>query len=224
MQDVFRRNILLRVPDDATKTADAAEAERLASATALVAATESRKNLGRTGRQVANGKYMMPWMRAYAEWLVLENLTPPNLAIRRVNARRLSRQPVTSKHLTDLHARDDFSAYCEELKQGTVEAARAKFVTRFSEYVDAHHEGLQMAREAKDYKAMMYAAEPVINRVYPVKAENPSGAATIIQINLTPEQARGMSATYVAPTLDVSEAEPAIIVDDNASDPADTDA
>lgn len=182
------------------------ETSRLADTAALVAQTESRTNLGRTGRQITETRYMMPWMRAYAEWLTLENLTPPNHQIRQTAARRLSRQPVTRKHLTDLHARDDFNAYCAELQKGSLETARAKFITRFTEYVDAHHDALKLATDAKDYKAMGYLSEPVLNRVFPLRSENPSGGATIIQISLTPEQAKGATA-YVAPTTVAEEAE-----------------
>ena len=158
----------------------------------------------RVGRTIRYGTALTPWMLAYAEWLVLECVVPPKLVHRTTRARGLARAPITIHQLRLLEVREDFVAYCGELAKGPLEAARAKFASSFPTYVEAHRKALDSAVSAGDYKAIGALAEPVLDRVYPKKAENV--AATQVNITLTPTQLQGMTA-YAAPLLTVEEAD-----------------
>lgn len=148
------------------------------------------------------------WMTAYAEWLVLGCLQPPSKNIRRIKARELSRLPITDGALKLVERKPEFLAYVDQLKQGPLEQARAKFLKRFPDYVDAHHEALEKARAAEDYRAMAQIAEPVLDRVIPKKSEN--GPVAQVAIVLKSEQAAALVAPYVPPevSVDVVAAEP----------------
>lgn len=146
----------------------------------------------------------MPWMQAFAEWLCLECLEYPSTTARRVNARRLAHAPVSNLQLKLLEERDDFVAYCDALRAGPLEQARAKFVSAFPTYIERHREALDLATQAGDYTAMARIAEPVLDRVVPKKAE--FGSVAAITIQLTPQQTQGVM-TYSAPELIVEEAQ-----------------
>ena len=156
-----------------------------------------------TGRQIRDARVLKPWMRAYAEWLMLACEIRPKASVRRSRAAGLARAPVGLNHLRLLEQRTDFVSYCEDLAAGPLEAARARFVSRFPEYIEAHHEALTLARGEGDYRAMAQIAEPVLDRVYPKKLEGNAAAQVIIV--LTPEQVKGVSAAYSAPPLLVAE-------------------
>lgn len=142
-------------------------------------------------------------MQAYAEWLCLECLDFPSTTSRRVNARRLAHAPVSNLQLKLLEEREDFVAYCEALRAGPLEQARAKFISAFPTYIAAHREALDLATQAGDYTAMARIAEPVLDRVVPKKAENMQ--ATQVNITLSPNQLSGVAATYQAPEILVEE-------------------
>lgn len=156
-------------------------------------------------RQVREG-VLMPWMLAYAEWLVLECTVLPKRSERIVKARALSRGPVGTQHLLDLENRADFIAYCDELAKGPLERARAKFIQTFPAYIEGHREALELAREAGDYKALAAIAEPVLDRVVPKKAENIAPAQ--VQITLTTAQAARATIAYETPAMLVEEVVP----------------
>lgn len=160
----------------------------------------------KTGRQV-RGSVLMPWMCAYAEWLILECLEPPRRVDRIRTARGLARAPVGDRHLYLVEEREDFLAYCDELRKGPLEAARAKFASAFPTYVARHREALDLATDAKDYTAMARIAEPVLDRVMPKKAEA-GVVATQVIIQLTDAQVRGVQPGYEAPPLLISEVPP----------------
>lgn len=182
------------------------DAPTLPPAPVLPPVNTTRAALFQIGRQVRYGTTLTPWMRAYAEWLMLECAEPPKLVLRASRARGLSRASVNQDHLRLLEARPDFLAYCDDLRAGPLEAARAKFASRFPEYIDAHHAALGAARDANDYTAMAKIAEPVLDRVYPKRSENV--AATQVNITLSPEQIAGVRA-YTAPVLTVDVPTPA---------------
>ena len=159
-----------------------------------------------TGRQIRDARVLKPWMRAYAEWLMLACELRPKASVRRSRAAGLARAPVGLNHLRLLEQRTDFVSYCEDLAAGPLEAARARFVSRFPEYIEAHHEALTLARGEGDYRAMAQIAEPVLDRVMPKKSE--AAAAAQVTIVLTPEQLQRSTTAYAAPPLLVSVVEP----------------
>lgn len=144
-------------------------------------------------------------MCAYAEWLELECIERPSQTQRAVNARRLARTPISPRQIKLLEGREDFIAYCEELRKGPLETARAKFLQAFPTYVERHREALDMATEARDYNAVARLAEPVLDRVIPKKVEAGMMATQVI-VQLTDAQIRGMRADYEAPPILVTEA------------------
>ena len=98
--------------------------------------------------------------------------------------------------------REDFQGYCDELRAGPVEAARARFASRFPEYVEAHFDALRAAQTENDYRAVAQITEPVLDRVYPKKGEAPAAAAQV-NIVLTSEQGAAFATEYVAPEIEV---------------------
>ena|SRR5690242_5936281 len=162
-------------------------------------------SLRQAGRVINDSRYLHPWMRTYAEWLVLDNPIPPKKNVCLVRAREFSRLNVIARQLRTLESREDFRAYCEELRKGPLEQARAKFLARFPEYVEAHYDALTMARAAEDHRGMAQIAEPVLDRIFPKKLEG-AGAAPQITVILTPEQLVGVAPTYAAPVMVVDAA------------------
>lgn len=145
-------------------------------------------------------------MLAYAEWLVLECDERPTRSSRLARARGFARAPVYDTVLRELEKRPDFVKYCEELGKGPLEQARAKFMSKFPTYVEAHAEALDNARRAQDYGAVARIAEPVLDRIIPRKVEG-NVAPAAVTIVLTPQQAAGIRA-YVAPAIAVEAIEP----------------
>lgn len=176
-----------------------------------------RDAMRKVGRQI-RAATLLPWMQAYAEWLILECLEPPKRSLRTRTARGLARAPVSDRHLYELEARKDFNDYCNALRAGPLEQARARFANAMPAYVQAHFDALQLASTASDYKAMAQIAEPVLDRVYPKKAD--AIIATQIVVQLTPDQAHGVSPAYVAPLMAVTEATPEPATDDRPGVPA----
>jgi len=167
-----------------------------------------RAAIKRIGEQIRYSPALYPWMRAYAEWLTLSCLEPPTIALRIRKARSLACSPVANNQLKLLEARHDFVTYVRELQLGPLEQAREKFQAAFPEYVEAHKEALDLARDAKDYNAVARMAEPVLDRVMPKKSE--MAAAASVTVVLAPEQVKAI-ATYEAPAMLV-EAAPAEVV------------
>ena len=151
-------------------------------------------------------------MLAYAEWMLLECEKRPTRTERIVKARGLSRAPVYDTVLRELEKRPDFVKYCDELAAGPLEAARAKFASKFPTYVDAHADALENARLAGDYTAVARIAEPVLDRIIPRKVEGTT-VPTAVTIVLTAQQAAGIRA-YAAPAIAVEMVEPGPVLDD----------
>ena len=109
--------------------------------------------------------------------------------------------------LYTLEARDDFQRYLDDITRGPVEQARAKYLRRLPEAVDAYWESLDQARAKKDYTAVAQIVAPAIDRVVPRKQE--AVAATQVNIVLSPSQLAGIQ-HYDAPTIEteIVEAEP----------------
>lgn len=162
-----------------------------------------RAALRRVGDQIRHSPALYPWMRVYAEWLTLECLEMPKIATRMAKARFMARAPVSTLQLKLLEARPDFVTYVKELESGPLERARSRFQAAFPEYVDAHREALDAARDANDYTAMARIAEPVLDRVMPKRSDN--AQATQVNITLSPSQLAGVSASYEAPPMLVDE-------------------
>jgi hypothetical protein len=167
-------------------------------ASGVVQTEGQRAAMRRVGDQIRYSPALYPWMRAYAEWLTLECIEPPKRSQRTMKARSFAHAPINNTVLLTLEARADFVAYTRDLENGPLERARNRFQAAFPEYVEAHKEALDLARDAKDYNAVARIAEPVLDRVLPKKAEN--AAAASVTIVLAPEQMKAI-ATYEAPAM-----------------------
>jgi hypothetical protein len=183
-----------------------AEAEHRTKTTAAqfgVVTEGQRAALRRVGDQIRHSPGLYPWMRAYAEWLTLECVEIPKISGRMAKARGMARAPVSNLQLKLLEARPDFITYVKELESGPLERARRRFEASFPEYVEAHREALDAARDANDYTAIARIAEPVLDRVMPKRSDN--AQATQVNITLSPNQLAGVSASYEAPPMVVDE-------------------
>lgn len=164
------------------------------------APSSGRDALAKVGRQIRYSSQLMPWMLAYAEWLVLECIEAPKAVERTRRARGLARAPVAIHQLRELEKRDDFVSYCDELRKGPLEQARARFASAFPTYIERHRLALDIATDARDVNAIARLTEPVLDRVMPKKSEAP--AAPVVQIVLTPQQLQSVAA-YKAPEMTV---------------------
>src|SRR5579859_5804889 len=102
-----------------------------------------RKDLLETGKLIKYEPVMLPWMLAYAEWLVT-SIRPPSCTERRVKLAELARRPAARVHVEGLEHRKDFQRYVEQLQKGPLEEARAKFMARLPKYIKSHEEALDM--------------------------------------------------------------------------------
>lgn len=211
--EVLHPQELRRIVDDKTKALQLAEqtkqtANRVVAEMAadVGAVTEGqRAAIRRIGDQIRYAPALYPWMRAYAEWLTLECVEPPTISLRLQKARKFAMSPATNAQLKLLEARPDFVTYCRELQLGPLERARERFQAAYPEYIEAHREALDLARDAKDYNAVARITEPVLDRVIPKKSE--MAAAASVTVVLAAEQVKAI-ATYEAPPMLV-EATPA---------------
>lgn len=174
----------------------------------------SRARTRATSEVIQYASTLRPWMCAYAEWLTLECAEYPSRQGRRLKANQLSRATLKDAHVKALEARVDFRDYCDELQRGPLEAARAKFRSRFPEYVDAHYEALKAAQAEGDHRGAAQIADAALERIMPKKAE--VAAATQVNITLSPAQVAGFNTEYVAPRIEaeVVAVTPATPVDD----------
>lgn len=186
-----REAALLKRVEAAERRADDVEMEGKIS--------ESQRNaVRRMGDAVRYAPHLKPWMQAYAEWLTLAVTHDPTITERRAKVGKLAHLPITTKQLKLLEARPDFITYVRDLRAGPLEQARERFMRAYPEYIDAHKEALDLARDARDYTAIARIAEPVLDRVVSKKSEGTAAAA--VTIVLAPNQLQAM-ATYEAPTM-----------------------
>lgn len=164
------------------------------------APSSGRDALQKVGRQIRYSSQLMPWMLAYAEWLILECIEPPKAVERTKRARGLARAPVSLNQIRLLEQRDDFVSYCDDLRKGPLEQARARFQSAFPTYIERHRLALDIATDARDVNAIARLTEPVLDRVMPKKSE--AAAAPMVQIVLTPAQLQSVAA-YSAPEMTV---------------------
>ena len=208
LQDI--RTEAARKVELANRAAAKAEVRaRDAESTASVRTEGERAALRRVGDQIRHSPSLYPWMRAYAEWITVGCVEPPKISSRLSKARGFARAPVSSSQLKLLEARPDYITSCKDLESGSLERARARFAAAFPEYVDAHREALDLARDAADYNAIARITEPVLDRVIPKKSD--AVAAAQVTVVLAPEQMKAI-ATYEAPPVlveAVAEPEPA---------------
>lgn len=197
----------LQLAEQAKATAD--RVVRDVTADAGIKTEGERAAIRRIGDQIRYAPALYPWMRAFAEWMTLECLEPPRTALRLKKARFFARAPVTQSQLKLLEARPDYVTYVRELQLGPLERARERFQSAFPEYVEAHREALDLARDKEDYNAIARITEPVLDRVLPKKSE--LAAAPSVTVVLAPEQMRAI-ATYEAPPMLV-ETVPAVDVE-----------
>ena len=92
------------------------------------------------------------------------------------------------RYLTRLKHRHEFMKLFGELQRDNLTKARALMKARAPEYIDADYEGMTMARDAGDYKALGSYTRPVVDRVWPKAVEEQH--VTAIKIELTPRQLR----------------------------------
>ena len=150
-------------------------------------------------KNIRYSQYLRPWMMAYAEWLILGEEVR-TITARIVEASQLSRSKISQRALGDLEGRRDFMAYCDELARGPLEQARAKYMRLLPEYIAAHKEALDGARQDKDWKTVASIAESAVDRVLPKKQE--AVAATQVNVVISAEQLKGF-AEYTAPEVEV---------------------
>lgn len=200
----------LELAEQAKRTAD--RVVREVTADVGIVTEGQRAALRRIGDQIRYSPALYPWMRAYAEWMTLECHETPKWSQRVAKVRSFAHAPIAVNQLKLLEARPDFVTYVRELQLGPLERARERFQAAYPEYVEAHREALDLARDKGDYNAIARIAEPVLDRVMPKKAEG--GGAAQVTITLSASQLAGVSATYEAPAMLVDEVVAEVVPDE----------
>jgi hypothetical protein len=166
------------------------DSEIIRSNGALVAA--KRKNPA--GFDVRHGDSLKPWMLRYAHWLVNCPLRP-SIGERRVKAASLAKADINTHVLNALHRRPDFLDYCEHLRKGGVEAAKAEFSADLPLYVETHREAMLGLKEAGELKAVAQFTIPALDRVWPKGPE--VATAQQITVNISAKQLAGLESESI---------------------------
>lgn len=137
---------------------------------------------------------LLAWEREFAEWLATCHRRPPR-HLQVTKARELSGDDVKPSQVRALRERRTFVDYLDKLSQDAITQARAKYEARLPEYIDADYEGLQMALEREDYRALTQYTTRAIDRVMPRQDLNTQ--ITAVKIELTPAQMQDVDSEYI---------------------------
>jgi hypothetical protein len=111
---------------------------------------------------------------------------------------------VTKRYLTALKRRHEFQKLFAELQKDNLTRARALIKAKAPEYIEADYEGMTMARDAGDYKALTSYTKPIIDRVWPKAVEEQH--VTAIKIELTPRQLKEIDEDEIVVEAEIIEA------------------
>lgn len=123
---------------------------------------------------------LLPWQAVYAEWLSIQPTKPSTVQQRKI-ASQFCQRPVSLRELHKLRTNPRFESYLLALQADSVRRARAIIEEHYAEGVHAHIDGMRMAKDAADYKALPAFTVPLLDRVVPKK----EAVAAQTQINVT---------------------------------------
>lgn len=128
---------------------------------------------------------LLPWQSLFAEWLSIQPDRPSTVQQRKV-ASNFCQRPVSLRELHKVRKNTRFEQYLLALQADSVRRARAIIEEHYAEGVHAHIDGMRMAKDAADYKALPAYTVPILDRVVPKKES--VAAATQVNVVLTTKQ------------------------------------
>lgn len=179
------------------------------STKAVIEAAELRKhNAGKIAMRgnafrfdALHGKTLKPWMMQYAHWLASEPKWP-TAGMRRIKLADLTSHRIKTGKLHDvLMHRPEFTAYLDEIMQGPLEEARAKFKSHLPEYVDGHKKAFDAVVAEGDWNKVKDYTIPALERVWPRRSDG-----VVTNANITITLSSGQQANFDMP-LPILEAE-----------------
>ena len=130
-------------------------------------------------------RQLQPWEFAFAEWYA-NAFKRPSRAEQYAQAKILAPEafdpgPV---YIESLKKTPAWHSYVRDIKRDALSAARKKLVGNYGTAVTAHFEGLELARDAEDYKAIPAFTNPILDRIIS-KTNSADIAPVAVQINIS---------------------------------------
>ncbi len=126
-------------------------------------------------------RLMVPFEYEFAEWMA-GFIKTPTLGEQTSKLSELGEKDLGRQYLRTLKASNEYCNYYRLMLQGALAKARAIWEKDAPLYIDAHREGLEMAKEEGDFKAIVAFTKPAIDRVHPIKEDNVAVANITIQL------------------------------------------
>jgi len=137
---------------------------------------------------------LLPWQSLFAEWLSIQSDRPSTVQQRK-QASLFCQRPVSLRELHKVRKNPRFEQYLLALQADSVRRARAIIEEHYAEGVHAHIDGMRMAKDAADYKAIPAYTVPILDRVVPKKEA--AAAQTQINVILSTKQQAQLNDTPV---------------------------
>lgn len=126
---------------------------------------------------------LVPWMYAYAQWLVEHpdsalsrknapigyRRSAPTTAERTLAASKFARRKITKISIGVLEQRDDFIGYFEKLRADAQFLAKELFRQDISRNIELRRKGLEAAAMAHDHKSVEHYTRPMVDLAFPKK-------------------------------------------------------
>ena len=128
------------------------------------------------------------WLAEYGAWLVKQT-SRPSKAEQVEAAMEFRQQKISAEQLGRYVRSEPFQAYYRKLAEKALKRAQEAFDARAGEAVAAHFEGLELARQAKDYRSYPAFTNKMLDIIKPRKVEA-AEVAPQVTINLSGEQLR----------------------------------
>lgn len=113
---------------------------------------------------------LLPHQSAFAEWLSSQPQRPPVSVQRKMYSKlcqRLVSPRTFADHMSKLKTNPHYIRYYASLQADALRRSRVILEEHYTEGVETHLDGMRMAREAEDYKAIPAFTVPILDRVVP---------------------------------------------------------
>lgn len=143
---------------------------------------------------------LKPYEFKFCTWLAYQSSRMPRqtqlemLEQLRSEAGEDTEKKLKLRDLTNLKQSAAFKEYFQRLRSSATEAAKTIIENGFKRAAEAHIQGLEMAIDAGDYRAVPPFTTPLIDRVMPKNAEGAGSPAVAIQINLSEKRLEAIEA------------------------------
>lgn len=158
-----------------------------------------------TPKNVREQVSLLQWQRLFAAWFAQLPVEPSlEDCIRYVRAITTFR--VGASTIRELLRRNDFGLLVARFRESEQLRAKELLNADYQTYVDAHRQGLQMALDAQDYRAVPPFTAPMLDRIAPKKDDQIQKSPTII-INLGGLAGQEVQKLKIAEVQDIVDAD-----------------